>query len=296
MRRAAGVVSARVRGAGRSHERPAVAANVMFRKRLVVALEPEQASLAQFDLYLYDVMTSPRLEGQIVFEYGTLLRSTARWRGIRVLDVGTGRSTLPAWMGHAGARAIAFDLSRPAEAPLAGFLDRVNRFVGRPVVGLQRVSGSMQCLPFADDSFDLVTSLSVVEHLDTDLPRRTFVPYAEQQRRLARVLDEMIRVTAPGGHVYVTSECCDFDRATADRWRQAYYYDEGPALSGAWPVRDVHRLFYDYVRDRGCSLVGGNQFAAADIDREECWSWRGPYFSAFAMLARKDGTPGGRLN
>jgi len=287
MQRAAGVVSARLRPAARTPDRPAVPANVMFGRHLLSELRAEQLTLAQFDLYLYDVMTSERLEGQIVFEYGTLLRSIGSWSGLRVLDVGTGRSTLPAWISHAGARVTAFDLSSPAEAPLEGFLERVNRVVGRPVTTLRRVSGSMRCLPFADGSFDLVTSLSVVEHLDTDLPRRTFVPYAQQQERLARVLDEMIRVTAPGGHLYITSECCDFGRAASDRWRQAYYYDEGPALSGAWPVQDVPRLFYDFVRDRGCSLVGGNQFAAGDIDRADRWSWRGPYFSAFAVLARK---------
>ncbi len=54
----------------------------------------------------------------------------------------------------------------------------------------------MRCLPFADASFELVTSLSVVEHLDTNLPDRVFVPYPEQQRRLSEVIEEMIRVTA----------------------------------------------------------------------------------------------------
>ena len=131
----------------------------------------------------------------------------------------------------------------------------------------------MRDLPFADNSFDLVTSLSVVEHLDTDLPARTFVPYDEQQRRLARVLDEMIRVTKPGGHLYVTSECCDFSRATTDRWKPAYYYDDGPALSGAWPVEDVPRLFYDYVvRARlrpgrtACSSTPSEHLATGSLD------------------------------
>jgi SAM-dependent methyltransferase len=145
----------------------------------------------------------------------------------------------------------------------------------------------MRRLPFAGASFDLVTSLSVVEHLDTDLPARTFVPYAEQTRRLAEVIDEMIRVTRTGGYLYITSECCDFARATSDGWKPAYYYDEGPELSGAWPVEDVARLFYDYAAARGCALVGGVQFAAPDIAREDHWTWRGPYFSGFSMLARK---------
>jgi SAM-dependent methyltransferase len=163
----------------------------------------------------------------------------------------------------------------------------VNGIVGRRPGAMTEVAGSMRDLPFADASFDLVTSLSVVEHLDTDLPARTFVPYDEQQRRLARVLDEMVRVTRPGGLVYLTSECCDFERATVDRWKQAYYYDEGPALSGAWPVQDVPRLFYEYLAARGCALTGGMQFDPAAIARPDHWSWRGPYFSGFSVLARK---------
>ena len=115
----------------------------------------------------------------------------------------------------------------------------------------------------------------------------TFVPYEEQQRRLARVLEEMIRVARHGGLLYLTSECCDFTRATTDGWKPADYYDQGPELSGAWPVQDVQSLFYDFASDRGCELVGGVQFRAADIARKDHWSWRGPYFSGFSMLARK---------
>ncbi|MGH7634492.1 MAG: hypothetical protein ACRENC_12230, partial [Gemmatimonadaceae bacterium] len=85
-----------------------------------------------------------------------------------------------------------------------------------------------------------------------------------------------------------TSECCDFDRATSDAWRQSYYYLGGPALSGAWPVRDVPELFYDFMAARGCTLVGGVQFDAAGIADPNRWSFRGPFFSGFSMLARKN--------
>jgi SAM-dependent methyltransferase len=259
----------------------------MFDTTRLEAFENERKALAGFDLHLFDVMNSARLKGQIVFEYGTLLRAVDRWQGRRVLDVGTGRSTLPRWMSAQGATVTSFELVAPVEQVSAGFQHRVDSLIARRPGVVREVAGTMRSLPFADATFGLVTSLSVVEHLDTDLPGREYVPYDEQRRRLGQVLDEIVRVTAPGGLVYITSDCCDYTRATKDAWRGAYYYVDGPPLSGAWPVRDVRELFYDYLSERGCALVGGCQFAPDGIGRPEHWTWRGAYFSGFSVLARR---------
>jgi hypothetical protein len=122
----------------------------MFSSAMVPALEQERSALERFDLYLYDVMNSPRLDGQIVFEYGTLLRAIGRWPGLRVLDVGTGRSTLPRWMSREGAVVTTFDLSAPAEASWGGFQELLNDIVGHRPSAMRAVAGSMRGLPFTE--------------------------------------------------------------------------------------------------------------------------------------------------
>ncbi len=289
LRSASGVIAARVRPLPASEwsGRPPAAFNTMFNRARLDGFAPERRALETFDLYLFEAMNAPRLGGQLVFEHATLLRAIDRWSGIDVLDIGTGRSTFPRWMSSRGARVVTFDLPQPVERQAAGFHDRVDRLIASDESRVRAVAGSMLRLPFADASFDLVTSISVVEHLDTDCPSRAYVPYPEQQRRLHIVLDEMVRVARPGGRIYLTSECCDYALATSDSWRSAYYYKDGPPLSAAWPVEDVPALFYEYLKEHGCDLAGGVAFRAADIADESAWTGRGPYFGGFSVVARK---------
>lgn len=285
--RGVGVLRARMTAAAASQTAARhLTFNAMFGRDLVAALDVERRRLQQFDLYLFDVMNAPRLRGQIVFEYGLLLRAVADWSGLTVLDVGTGRSTLPRWMSRSGARVTTFDLSAPAETATAGFERKVDRLVAFQPGTIRAVAGSMRQLPFGARRFQLVTCLSVLEHLDTEFPSRAYVPYDAQRARLAEVLDEMIRVAAPGAYLYITSECCDYGRATTDAWRGAYYYRDGPPLSAAWPVHDVSRLFYDYLTERGCAPVGPITFDPRAIDDPAHWTSRGPYFSGFSVLVR----------
>ena len=270
--------------------RPLPSWNAMLDQERLPALRRERRLLAAFDLYLAMTVDSPRLRGQILFEYGTLLNWRTDWRGQRILDIGTGRSTLPSWFARRGARVVTFDFPQPVEARIEGWRARLNALLTAAPRGSERaVAGSMLELPFAAGSFDLVSSFSVLEHLDTDLPSRAYVPPAEQQRRLGQALDEMVRVARPGGHLYITSECCRYERATSDEWQNAYYFQgPGAEFSGAWPVDEVGRLFYDHLTARGCTLVGARGFDAANLDGSARFaSCRGPFFSAFSVLVRK---------
>ena len=155
---------------------PAVPFNAMFsHARCLPALQAERSPLERFDLYLFDVMNAPRLRGQIVFEYGTLLRAIDRWKGLSVLDVGTGRSTFPRWMSREGAVGHHVrSVGKPAEQSWRRLSRTGERRASRlrPRSCIRRSSARCAGCRSPIASFDLVTSLSVVEHLDTDLPER----------------------------------------------------------------------------------------------------------------------------
>jgi len=97
----------------------------------------------------------------------------AEVRAASVLDVGCGAGTHLAWLGErfAGARRVGIDLER---APL--------RFC-RDDGGHRVCQADAARLPFASGSFDLVTALDALEHVEDD----------------AAALRECLRVLRPGG-------------------------------------------------------------------------------------------------
>jgi SAM-dependent methyltransferase len=95
--------------------------------------------------------------------------------GKRILDVGCGTGTMLTYLGSYG-KAEGVDIDEEA----VGYCRER---------GLVDVSlGEAATLPFPDGTFDLVTGLDVIEHLDDDVG----------------ALREMRRVLHPGGHVLVT--------------------------------------------------------------------------------------------
>ena len=288
-RLAASVARARLSHGESAGGRCGVAWNTLFRRSATELLTPAAAAVGSFNASLHATVFDQRVAGQLVFEYGTLVDWMPSWHGLRVLDVGTGRSTLPKWMVSRGARVVTLDHPAPIETPPGGWLGRLDAWL-EPTGAAETpfVGADMMALPFAEASFDLVTCLSVLEHLDTELPARRYVPPAQQAARLRHTLSELVRVLRPGGLLYLTTECCDFDHASGDAWKPAYYFvGDGPELSGAWPVQDLRTLFVEPLRAMGCSLIGPDRIVPGDIADPDTWTWRGPYFSALAMLVKK---------
>jgi len=127
---------------------------------------------------------------------------TRRWRkavvsvvrpqmGDWILDLAAGTGTSSEPLYQAGARVIACDFS-------LGMLQEGKKRLPH----LQFVAGDAMNLPFADNSFDVVTiSFGLRNIQDT-----------------ARGLQEMLRVTKPGGRLVV----CEFSHPTAKPIRVAY--------------------------------------------------------------------------
>lgn len=113
----------------------------------------------------------------------------------RLLDAGCGTGGTTVRLGRFG-RVVGVDLAWEALGPAAG---RARH--SRPP--LELVRGSIERLPFADASFDAVTSFEVVYHLGV----------ANDQRALA----ELRRVLQPGGLLLLRVPAHDWLRGAHDR-------------------------------------------------------------------------------
>jgi SAM-dependent methyltransferase len=111
---------------------------------------------------------------------------------LRVLEVGSGSGGVTEFLEH----------------PVTGVDPAFERTADRRTEWLQPVAGSVEALPFEDASFDAVLSVEMLEH----------VPEKARQR----ALEELFRVTAPGGRLIVTFPADEVGERLDRRFNQAY--------------------------------------------------------------------------
>jgi SAM-dependent methyltransferase len=266
-------------------EVPVARPNTLFSRRRVHDLHANVQRLAWRDAQLLHRLSDTRIEGVRAWEYGVLVGCLIRspehgsWR---CLDVGSGASTFPAYMlehGWVGSMTT-LDLEDPFERPDGA----------QPSEGVERVTASMLELPFADASFDLITCISAIEHLDgdrSDPEGQPPAPYERYRSDTRRAVEEMMRVVRRGGYLYLTTDAYIPERQTTDAWSSPH--GNGPIWS-AYHYEDIEGLFVRTLEDGGFELVGGHDFDRSHlIDDPDRSTYRGRFFTTFALFAQRPG-------
>lgn len=261
-------------------ETPSDQPNTLFSRRAIRSMRGHVQRIVFRDRYLRERLADPRIGGVRDWEYGNLLGLLTGPGGLqprRALDVGSGVSTFPAYLVQHGfaAEMTTLDL----DAAFEGQAERE---------GVEHVQGSMLDLPFPDASFDLVTCISAIEHLDGSprlTPLEDKLPYDRYVEDTRRGMREMARVLAPGGLLYVTTDAYLPDRQTTDSWSAPD--GQGPIWS-AYEFSAIEDVFVATVREAGLELVGEPDFRAALLlGDDDHATYRGRYFTTFAVAARR---------
>jgi SAM-dependent methyltransferase len=166
------------------------------------------------------------------WEYPWALERARLRPAARLLDAGCGASIFPVYLARQGHQVTAVDLAPPVG------LDRAHG------VSIDYVRAGITALPFADDSFDTVFCISVIEHLG-----HAGVPLA---------LQELRRVLRLGGQLLVTTDY--YEDADAKLWYEG--------ADGRFPV---DWSFFDEAHVRRFLLQAPGLAVDGDISLNVDW-------------------------
>jgi SAM-dependent methyltransferase len=284
---ARGALSLRAHPALSAPQTPVAQPSALFSQRQVRRLSGYAHRMARADDRLLRRLADPRIRGLRTWEYGMLL-GYLRHRGLkpeRALDVGTGDSAFPRYLVASGAvgRITTLDLPQALEEQAADSAARA------AASGVEQLVGSMLDIPAPDASFDLVTCISAIEHLDGQpSPAVT----RSHQRFLADTtvaLGEMARVLRPGGLLYLTTDAYLPERQTTDGWAK---FDSGGVIWSAYRFDDIEPTFVETLATAGLRPVAppelDRRLLVADPGRS---TFRGRYFTTFALLGERADAP-----
>lgn len=211
---------------------------------------------------------NPKYGGIKGWEYGMLLDCCQFRKGEDILDVGTGGSPVPYFLAAKyGVYVTTFDLEAPTEKPKFSLSHR----------NVSHATGTMLRLPFANSAFDIVCCISAIEHLDHG-------NYRNFLRDTRKAISELVRVTKPKGHIFLTSDIYIPHLQKTDRWDGA----TGPNIGTAYKKDDFERIFLGSFKQFRCELVGGVDFDFGTMIKDSGRNtYRGRYFTTFVLYVKK---------
>jgi ubiquinone/menaquinone biosynthesis C-methylase UbiE len=214
-------------------------------------LEPEVMDTAA-EAADYDAMDHRQVNRQFVVDFLAQHPPLGE-----VLDVGTGTAQIPLELcrQRPGSQVLAIDLSQH-------MLDVAQRNIKRSglerQIQLERVDGKQ--LPYAAGRFVAVISNSIIHHI----PQPRFV------------LEELVRLVAPGGLIFVRDVLRPSDDETVQRLVNTYAADANPRQRQMFDDSLRAALSLEEIRDLVRSLEFSPATARATSDRHWTWAVRAP--------------------
>jgi SAM-dependent methyltransferase len=254
--------------------------NTFIDKRDLELLARETGEMIASDSYLRNRLSDSAIEGLKAWEYGKLVSSLGDFHGIQLLDVGPGDSTFCLFLAKKGASVTTIDYPQPMAPDEECFRKRCYE------KGVAVHCGTMLQMPYKDAKFDLVSCISVIEHLDIT-PDWKPISYKNFITLTQRALVEMGRVLKKGGYLYLTSDAYEPQRQNTDNWALGAIYD---GVGAAYSIYDIERVFVNTLERAGLALVNGYDYRPGLVidDPQRC-NYRGRYFTTFNILAQKGG-------
>lgn len=187
----------------------------------------------------YDI-TNTVLTGGLVYAWRSATRDAVVTRpGLKVLDLAAGTGTSSMSYAKAGADVVACDFS-------IGMMRKGKELYPE----LDFVAGDATNLPFADESFDVVTiSYGLRNVVDTE-----------------KALREMLRVTKPGGQVVIA----EFSHPTNKAFYSLYKFFLGKVMPALASVVSSDQAAYGYLMES--ILDWHDQRSLAELMYKAGWS------------------------
>ncbi len=254
--------------------------NTFIDKRDLALLARETGEMMAYDSYLRNRLSDSAIDGLKAWEYGKLVSFIGDFSGLQVLDVGPGNSTFCLYLTKKGASVSTVDYPQPMAPDKEGFRKKCRDN------GVAVQYGTMLQMPYKDETFDLATCISVIEHLDIT-PDWKPIPYQDFIALTRKTLTEIARVLKKGGYLYLTSDAYEPRLQEGDNWGLGAIYD---GIGAAYSIHDIEEIFVNTLMQAGLDLVNGYDYRPSLVtdDSQRC-NYRGRYFTTFCVLAQKGG-------